>query len=246
MIIDRITTLIRRRKAASEINVRFDRSSAFQLPTKILLNGHMIDLNLPDENGVKVAFIDLLFDDCYGCRSLKQRGEKVKTVLDIGANVGLFGIAARNIFPLAKIHCYEPNRQLEPYLKTQAKAGKFDYFIEAVGRFEGMISLEINEDSVQTRSNHEKVGSTPQITFRQAIDRIGGEIDFLKIDCEGAEWEIFQDEESWRKVKNLSMEYHLFEPNQTEDQIISIIEDFGFTITSFIPIENYGLLTAKR
>jgi len=226
--------------------VRFDRSAAFRLPDTIWLNGRTESLSLPDENGIKVAFIDLLLDDCYGCHVLRKRGEKVETVLDIGGNVGLFGIAARNAFPEATIHSYEPNKGLESYLTVQAEAAGFDYFMEAVGLEDGMISLDLNEDSVQTRSKLDSDGAIPQIAFSRAIERIGGRVDLLKMDCEGAEWEIFKDEESWKKVNNLSMEYHLFEAGHTELAVRQTIENLGFTISSFVHIDNFGLVRARR
>ena len=246
MIIDRLTTLIKRRRVASKLKVDFKRSASFRLPKIIIINDGLCALNLPDENGVKVAFVDLLLDDCYGCRNLRRSRVNVNTILDIGANVGLFGLAARNVFPNAIIHSYEPNHQLEQYLSVQAQSAGFDYYMEAVGLEDGMISLELNEDSVQTRSKQDVSGSVTQLAFRKAIERLGGKVDLLKMDCEGAEWEIFKDKESWKKISNLSMEYHLFGSGQTEQRVRAIIEDLGFTITSFVPIEGYGLLTANR
>ena len=245
-MIDRIATLFRRRKAAAEFKVRFDRSASFRLPDTIWLNNRMRKLSLPDESGIKVAFIDLLLDDCYGCHLLKNCDGKINTVLDIGGNVGLFGIAARTAFPGATIHSYEPNKRLESYLAVQAEAAGFDYFMEAVGHNDGMISLDLNEESVHTRSKLGSDGTTTQIAFAKAIERMGGMVDFLKMDCEGAEWEIFKDEESWKKVNNLSMEYHLFEPVHTVQAVRQAIENFGFTISSFIHIDNFGLVRASR
>jgi FkbM family methyltransferase len=246
MILDRIITLFKRRRMASKLGVHFDRSASFELPDSILLNGNKHILKLPNENGVKIAFIDLLLDDCYGCHNLKQRGTRIKTVLDIGGNVGLFGLAARNVFPGATIHAYEPNQKLEKYLVAQAKSASFEYFMEAIGLEDGMISLEHGDDAVQTRSKQDDTGNVPQIAFSKAIERLGGEVDLLKLDCEGGEWEMFEDKKSWQHIKNLSMEYHLFEPGQNEQKVKSIIESLGFRITSFVPIENFGLLTAKR
>ena len=206
----------------------------------------MQQLRLPEENGVKVAFIDILLDDCYGCGALGKRFKTVKTVLDIGGNVGLFGIAARNLFPSARIHSYEPNRLLEPYLSVQAEAAQFEYFMEAVGLERGMISLAINEDSVQTRSVRDREGHIPQLAFREAIERLGGEVDLLKMDCEGDEWTLFEDKHSWRHVKHLCMEYHLFHPGHTEQAVQTKLKGLGFEITSFAPIRHFGLVTASR
>lgn len=227
--------------------MRFDRSATFCLPDGIWLNGRTERLNLPDENGIRVAFIDLLLDDCYGCHVLRKRGEKIETVLDIGGNVGLFGIAARNAFPRATIHSYEPNGHLESYLAVQAEAAGFNYFMEAVGLKDGVISLELDEDSVQTRSKQDGGGTIPQIAFAKAIERMGGAVDLLKMDCEGAEWEIFNDKKSWECVKNISMEYHLFDESlHSHEEARSILKGLGFTITRFNPIANFGLLNATR
>jgi FkbM family methyltransferase len=247
MFFNRIAALLRRRRAAAELNIRFDRSATFRLPQKISLNGRQVILSLPDEKGIKVAFIELLLDDCYGCRELSKKDEKIQTVLDIGANVGLFGIAARNIFPSATIHSYEPNKQLEPYLAVQAGVAGFDYFMEAVGLEDGMISLDINEDSVQTRTKLSSNGIIQQISFAKAIDRIGGKVDLLKMDCEGAEWEIFRDRKSWERVGNISMEYHLFDESvHNHQEARDVVQDMGFVITKFRPIANFGLLNATR
>jgi FkbM family methyltransferase len=246
MIVQRISTLLNRRRVAAELGVTFRRSATFALPTTIRLGHHDALLNLPTENGVKTAFIDLLLDDCYGCKTLRDRRASVNTILDIGGNVGLFGLAARRMFPKARIHCYEPNRLLQPYLSVQAQAGAFDIFLEAVGLEPGTISLELNEDSVQTRSKQDAGGEIPQIALAEAIARIGGEVDFLKMDCEGAEWEMFKDYSSWRRVRNLAMEYHLFAPEHTSERVKKTIADFGFHLTSFRHLGKFGLLTASR
>ena len=246
MIIERIMTLLRRKKAAMELGVKFTRSATFKLPDTIHLNGEKQRLNLPDEESLKVAFIELLLDDCYGCRQPKKRHESIKTVLDIGANVGLFGIAARLAYPNATIHAYEPNPVLEPFLSAQAAVAKFEYYLEAVGSENGTISLDLREDSVHTRTVNAANDSVPCVAIREAIRRMGGEVDFLKMDCEGAEWDIFNDKESFRHVKHLAMEYHLFDERQTEQRVRAWIDELGFRLQKFQPIDNFGLLIATR
>src|SRR5262249_39690436 len=162
-----------------------------------------------------VAFLDILLDDCYG---LGMIGGRVATVLDIGAHVGLFGIAARNAFPRAVIHAYEPNPLVEPYLKAQAQAADFQYFMCAAGLEDGTFSLDVHEDSVRTRSRSDPAGSVPQVPFQEMLARLGGEADLLKLDCEGAEWLLFEDRPTWQHVRNLSMEYHLW-PDHTHAEV---------------------------
>jgi hypothetical protein len=118
-----------RRNRATKLGIEFHRCENFHLPDKININGEPKLLNLPDERGIKSEFIENLLDDCYQLEKLSQ---PITTILDIGAHAGLFSVAARNIFPHAIIHAYEPNPSLEKYLKNQAQVANFKYFMEAV------------------------------------------------------------------------------------------------------------------
>ena len=156
MLVRRLIQLINRKKVAVKLGIRFNRCSTFVLPEQIVIKGQHHRLSLPDEHGIKVAFIDLLLDDCYGCRELD---DPVKTVLDIGANVGLFGITAREAFPDAIIHSYEPNPHLEQYLRNQARVGSFEYFMEAIGLESSKVMLHFKWDSVLTRTENDHNGN---------------------------------------------------------------------------------------
>ncbi|MCL1468538.1 FkbM family methyltransferase [Argonema galeatum] len=242
MILQRVFQLLSRKNRAIRLGIEFPSAGRFKLPDTLLVNGSQKSVILPEETGVKVAFIDVILDDCYG---LKNLSKPIHKVLDIGAHVGLFSLAARNMFPQAIIHAYEPNKYLEKYLKNQADAAGFEYFMEAVGLEAGKVTLDLHEDSVQTRSKVDELGDIPQVAFRQAIDRLGGSIDIVKLDCEGAEWQIFQDRDAWQSVQNLSMEYHLW-PDRTHDQVREVVQNLGFKIKKQIPITDYGLLLASR
>ena len=207
-----------------------------------MIHGRNYTVDFPDENGIRVAFIDILLDDCYQLGRIKT---PVKTIIDIGANVGLFDLAARRRFPEAIIHAYEPNPNLEIYLKQQVSAGKFEYFMEAVGLESGKGALDYHEDSVQTRWIHDQNGNIAQTAFRETINRLGGSVDLIKMDCEGAEWEIFQDEKSWSRVQHLSMEYHL-KFGRTAKEALNKVRELGFHIIRHSPASGFGIIIASR
>ena len=239
-MINRLFGLLRRRSNARKLGFTFARAAAFELPATVSLLNESKELVLPSENGVKVAFVELLLDDCY---QLSKIPENISTIIDIGANVGLFGIAARSRFPLAKIHAYEPNLSLEPYLKQQASSAQVRYFMEAVGHSDGFVALDKNSDSVLTRSKPDSSGGVPQISFRRAIERLGGKVDLVKLDCEGAEWEIFEDKESWSSVSWLTMEYHLW-PNHSHEEVADVVQTLGFTVLMQRPAVSDGMILA--
>jgi FkbM family methyltransferase len=217
-------------------------SRSFQLPDKVTLNGKQVDVNFPKEQGVLVAFSEIMLTDCYGLGEVKG---PINTVLDIGANVGLFSLAARQAFPNATIHAYEPNAQQEPYLQSQAKAANFKYFLEAVELEDSHVSLNMHGDSVQTTSQIDETGEVTAIAFRKAVERLGGKIDFAKVDCEGAEWRIWKDHDAWQKVKNLSCEYHI-QDGHTHEEARSQVESLGFSITYQERADTFGVIRAIR
>ncbi len=242
MILDRAATFIQKRIRARKIGVTLWKSESFELPSHVLINGKQVPVRFPDERGVRVAFSELFFGDCYGLEKAKP---PIKTVLDIGANVGIFALAARNAFPDAVIHSYEPNPQLEGYLKTQAEAANSRYFMEAVEVEDCHVNLDIRSDSVQTTSAVDENSPIPAVAFRKALDRLGGSADFAKVDCEGAEWCIWQDRDAWQKVKFLSTEYHL-QDGHTHEEAHSMITSLGFRVTYQERAETFGVIRALR
>lgn len=225
--------------------MKFSRAATFFPPSKLQIAGREVVLNIPDQHGIRVAFVDLLLDDCYQCEKWCGENQNINNIIDIGANVGIFGLVARQKFPLAKIHAYEPNILLKPYLETQAKAIKMTVFMEGVGKESGRMRLTLHDDSVQTRSESDQNGEIRMTSFADAIGRIGGKVDLLKIDCEGAEWELFEDSSSWQKIQRVAMEYHLW-PSHSHLEVRARIEELGFRVHEQKPSENYGLLIASR
>jgi len=80
------------------------------------------------------------------------------------------------------------------------------------------------------------------------IERLGGKIDILKIDCEGAEWELFEDAASWQKVNSVTMEYHLWaRPGSSVEDVKEKFNELGFRVISHSPIsDKFGLITTIR
>ena len=168
------------------------------------------------------------------------------TIVDIGAHVGIFALAARLRFPHAQVHAYEPNPHLEEYLKLQAHESGFRYSMYAVGAHRGRVSLDYHVDSVRTRSRPDESGDIVQIGLDEIVKAAGGTIDFLKLDCEGAEWRLFEDHASWKHVNNLGMEYHLW-PDHSHEEAAQVIRALGLSIVKHKrSAESFGLLWASQ
>ena len=243
MFLKKWLRLLRRKKRAARLGFEFKRSAGFILPPQIQVQGKPLKLSFPPEVGTINDFLTIFLDDDY---RLELHQWEVSTVLDIGANLGFFSVAARNAFPDAKIHAYEPNQKLSKHLRIHASQANFDVHYEAVGLADGHVSLDFRGDTNQTRSQIDVEGDVPQVAFRKAVERLGGQVDFAKIDCEGAEWEFLQDEEPWQKVNFLAMEYHLWPGTKTHYDIHIALRKLGFQVLRLKPIEDYGLVYAMR
>ena len=61
------------------------------------------------------------------------------------------------------------NTDLEKFLETNSKNANFKYFLEAVGGKSGMVKLNIdNNQSVLSSISSEEIGTTKQISFKEA------------------------------------------------------------------------------
>lgn len=240
MIIHRVKILFNRYIQAKYLGFKFFRAKNFIIPNSIMLNNKFINLSLPNEHGVKMSFIDIFLDDVYRLRWIKKFSDrnniKIKSILDIGGNCGLFSIAARQYFSQSTIHCYEPNVLIKKYLKYNSVLGYFKYFNEAVGKNTRMVSLVVkNNDSVLSNILTNKIGSTPQVSFNDVCRRIKSDtIDIVKMDCEGSEWEILNEIRIWKRVKFLTMEYHLGKNKYNHNRVAKALDKIGFKLLSKI------------
>jgi FkbM family methyltransferase len=202
-------THLRRLSNARRLGIPFTRRSAFQMPRSIRLGRQWVDVSHPDESGIAADFLTCFIDDGYGLGRVEG---PVRTIADIGANVGFFSMAARAAFPVAEIHAYEPNPRILPHLAKNAEAARFRAWTEAVGATSGFISIEDTGDSNQARTTLASASAPgiPQVPLSTVVERLGGQIDLAKIDCEGAEWEMFADSAAWRRIRLVRMEYHLW------------------------------------
>jgi FkbM family methyltransferase len=135
-------------------------------------------------------------------------------------------------------HPIEPNSRLHDYLNKNLGQIGGKLFPEAVGAQAG---TGRSSDTGDSRTGvFEKGGDTPIVSFSTVVERLGGTIDLLKIDCEGEEWDIFENPVPFRNVRTIRMEYHLVDGKSLKDlrkaadriafEIVKLEENSGFGI----------------
>ena len=212
------------------------------------IQGRRVQLRFPDnEDQVQIhEFGKIFFEDCYKLRTFKG---PIRNILDIWANIGLFSLASRHLFSKAKIHCCEPNPTLLPFLRANLEFANVVIKPDAIGTEPGFVDICFGENSLHTITKPKATGRTRQVTLAEALRRLGGNCDLLKLDCEGAEWGLFQNKKPWRHVRCLTMEYHSWAgPNLRIEDLIFTLRELGFQITAHEPSprKSFGMLQASK
>lgn len=157
-------------------------------------------------------------------------------IIDCGANIGLSVIYFKRLFPKSKIIAFEPDGSIFEMLKKNVGAFNYeDVQLINKGLWKKETSLSfLAEGTLGGRVIDSSTGSIrPDIISIDTVrlkDYLYEEVDFLKIDIEGAEYEVLLDcADSLKNVHFLFVEYHsTANESQKLHEILSIISRSGF------------------
>ncbi|HYT42261.1 MAG TPA: FkbM family methyltransferase [Methylomirabilota bacterium] len=223
--------------------------------TIILKNG----LTIEAEMGLRFVVREIFFKRVYTPAYLPIEDNDI--VVDIGANNGVFTIFAASFTHNAIHAFEPSPRNLEFLRRNIAvnklhqvivhdcavsdKVGSAKLFINSPEGMQNMLSDHILPDKIEqykTRTdvnylilgadkseNYIKVPTTtlPEIMDRNNLDHI----DFLKLDCEGAEGGILQSTSTayFKRVRKIALEFHDHLSELDHSAIQKILERTGFT-----------------
>lgn len=215
-------------------------------------------------NGVSLIvchFMEALtIEEIFGDNEyLLERTNLPRTIVDIGANIGTFSIFAAISNPKAVIIAFEPSHKTFRQLKRNILINKFINRITpnnfAIGGKREKLKL-YNSGVSGTKSiyktRREKTFEIVNaITLEDIFKKFSiKKIDFLKIDCEGAEYEILFNTAPifFNRITTISLEFHELTPNQDHKAIISLFKKVGYKVkSSYHSIENsIGYIYASR
>lgn len=159
----------------------------------------------------KEIFIDNLYQKFFAV-------EEGDIVFDVGASAGPFTYSIKEQNP-GKVYCFEPYDKLYSTLIKNVESDNVICIPKAILETDGQeetLGL-FNEHLTETCSEENKK-TVDSIKFKTFIEQNKIEkIDFLKTDCEGGEYHIFNDENfEWikRNIKKVAGEFHLTTPEQ--------------------------------
>ena len=138
---------------------------------------------------------------------------KPLTIVDVGANIGLATLFFSKIFNIDKIICIEPDPGNIEILKTNIRFIDGAHFIQsALWNRKGNLSLCTDFRGgkawslrVTDQNNSHKIHDVPATTLQCIIDEFQlSHIDILKIDIEGAEKQVFLEDEAIAKALQIA------------------------------------------
>lgn len=200
------------------------------------------------------------------------------TIIDIGANMGMFVMWAAPQAPKGRVVAIEPMNVVD-CLDMNVRLNEIKNVTvlkAAVGRdgdvleFLDYPSFNIITHQVGVRPARmtrflirllnfrywvEPVPvRAPCVSLGTIMDELDLEtVDYLKIDCEGGEYEIFRTlaDEHWGRIRRIAMEFHEFQPGQRHNELVELMEAQGFEVEIRKPFFDYhfmkfGELWARR
>ncbi len=196
-------------------------------------------------------------------RDYETIGEELQDgwiVLDIGAGLGDFTIYAAKSRPHCEIYAYEPFPESYELLQENLKLNAVDNvraFPYAISDGQSaQLTLALTGEAVQHRTTPAgaPVAATvavPCLSLEQALAATSlSRVDFLKIDVEGAEFEILfgASDAALSVIRRVCLEYHDGVTPHAHAELVRFLQDKGYQVrTRPNPVHNLlGLLYAWR
>ena len=166
-------------------------------------------------------------------------------VFDIGAGLGDFAISVARQHPNCRVYAYEPFA--ESYALLQANLAlnavtTVQTFPHAIGSEAGQLHLQTASGVAVKHSTAQGAPPTSDAaagigvqskTLAQVFDELGIErCDFLKMDCEGAEYDILLtcSQETLSQIKHISLEYHDDITRYSHRDLVEFLQSAGFDV----------------
>ncbi len=188
--------------------------------------------------------------------------DRVKTIFDIGAHVGIASIFLSTNYPSASIYAFEPNNKSYRRLKKNLKYNKisnvkvFNWAI--VGKSTPKRTLFVDSKSGMStmfgRSDKELISAKQTVTTKTLSKVLKAEkiksVDLVKMDCEGAEYEILLglNPSAYRQFKAFVIEYHDDITEHTHQDLIDIFKknSYQVAVNKNLVDESVGIICAHR
>ncbi|MXV16345.1 FkbM family methyltransferase [Hufsiella ginkgonis] len=181
-------------------------------------------------------YTEIFVDKCY---ELGMKLEEDGTIIDVGGNIGLFTLWMKQQYPDMTVYSFEPFKQNYDQLVSNLLLSKVKHvnpIMRGVGGHTRIEKLYLNPKNLGGHSiykqddNNESV-DIDIVSLDEVLAALGPKTcSLLKLDCEGAEYEIIKSmtAETAKKIKRI-----IFEPSEklyNPAELISHLVKIGYTM----------------
>jgi len=191
----------------------------------------------------RCAINEVWFDRVYDPPGFDWQSAHV--ILDIGANIGAFTLFAARCAPHGHIYAFEPDPDTATVLRENVARNNLSdrITVEACGvaSHSGTRTFYRTPQtslfsSLYQRGEHDVPIPVPVLSLPEIFRRFGiSECDLLKLDCEGAEYEILYSltPADFSHIGFIALEHHSFlsDPRCTPTALRTFLESHGYRVT---------------
>lgn len=181
----------------------------------------------------------------------KQNLPENAIIIDCGANIGLSVLYLKRICPSARIMAFEPdNKNYELLSKNifSHNISNVELRKEAVWIEDTMINF-IEEGNMGSKIEQTNKSGQLMVKAVRLKNFLQSKVDFLKLDIEGAEYQVLLDiKDELKNVNNLFVEYHgQFYQSGELIELFNILKNAGFNfyIKEATSVYNHPFLAKK-
>jgi FkbM family methyltransferase len=174
-------------------------------------------------HGIKEIFLEQIY---------KQHLPQQPYIIDCGANIGLSVIYMKQLYPDAEILAFEPDeKNFELLSKNIASFQYNNVNIRKEAVWVDNTNLHFsNAGSMSSKIETQDTSNTYQVKAVRLKDFLTRKVDFLKMDIEGAEYQVLCDlGDALAHVNNLFVEYHgTFSQTEELSRLFMLFTEKGF------------------
>ena len=154
-------------------------------------------------------------------------------IIDAGANIGMASIYLKRRFPNAEIVAFEPDPKIASVLRENLHSYGFNDVTvveKGLANFDGELKFFSEGADAGHFIREETAIPSSVLPVVRLEPWLNKEVDFLKVDIEGAEVQVVEDiQPQLHLVKRIFIEYHSFvgEP-QALQRLLSVLSENGF------------------
>lgn len=181
----------------------------------------------------------------------KQNLPENANIIDCGANIGLSVVYLKRNFPSSRITAFEPDNKNFELLEKNIQSHNLSNVSlrkEAVWTEDTMISF-IEEGNMGSKIGQSNKSEQLMVKAVRLKNLLQTKVDFLKLDIEGAEYQVLLDiRDELNNVNNLFVEYHgQFNQSGELIEIFNILKNGGFSfyIKEATSVYNHPFLAKK-